>query len=170
MICPKCGNEYPSVIQDCPFCEADQNNNVQTSSSHENQRSGLSNKRERRNGLFPSIIVLSVGLIVGFLLGVYAKPIDRIGAVRYPISNLPRDVKTVYVNIAKGNVFHKRKSCRTETSILGIDKNSYSEISEYEAILRGFERCPDCYEYATSSDVYGIEYSLQDIEDALKEY
>lgn len=170
MICRKCGNEYPSVIQKCPFCESDQNNNDQINRSYDNHLSGLSDKRERRNGLFHSIIVLFVGLIVGFLFGVYAKPIDRIGAVRYPISNLPRDVKTVYVNISKGNVFHKRKSCRTETSILGIEKNSYSEISEYEAILRGFDRCPDCYEYATSSDVYGIEYSIQDIEDALKDY
>ena len=116
------------------------------------------------------IVVLFAGIAIGLFIGLSIDIVDRRSSLKYPNKDKYGRVSMVYVNTKKGNVFHSDSFCKLEEYLLGIDRNSFTEMSEYEAILRGFKRCPDCYKYATSSDVYGIEYSIQDIEDALKDY
>lgn len=116
------------------------------------------------------IVFLTIGIAIGIFIGLSMDTIDRRSSLKYQNKDKYGRVSMVYVNTKKGNVFHSDSFCRLEEYLLGIDHNSFTEMSEYEAILRGFERCPECYKYATSSDVYGIEYSIQDIEDALKGY
>lgn len=125
-------------------------------------------KTSNKTSIILPICCIIAGIAVGFFAGVSINPIDRSNALKYPIQKKSFDVNVVYINVKKGNVFHESKRCRLEESLLGINKDSFIEISEYEAILRGFERCPSCYEYATSRDVSSIEYEIDDIIDYLK--
>ena len=110
-----------------------------------------------------SVCCIIIGIAIGLFAGLSIDQIDRSSTLKYPISKRSFDVNTVYINLKKGNVFHESKRCRLEESLLGISKDSFIEISEYEAILRGFERCPSCYEYATSSDISYLEYEIDNL-------
>lgn len=110
---------------------------------------------------------LTAGIIIGVVIGASIDPIDRSSTIKYPGNGRSFSVNSVYLNLKKGHVFHAQDRCNVERELLGIDNGSYIEMSEYEAILRGFERCPNCYEYALSSDVISIEYSVDRIESTL---
>lgn len=115
-----------------------------------------------------SLCTLLLGIAIGFFSGVSFSPIDRNSTIKYPITKNSYAVDTVYVNLKSGNVFHKKASCRLEEQLLKVSNDLFIEISEYEAILRRFERCPSCYQYATSSDVYSLEYEIDDLIDTMK--
>lgn len=97
-------------------------------------------------------------LFSGFSLS-FGNNIDRSEPLKYKVS---RRVNTVYLNLKKGNVYHTSDFCLVEEELLGLSRKSFIEITEYEAVLRGFVKCPDCYNY--KSKLYDIQHTVDNIE------
>ena len=73
-------------------------------------------------------------------------------------------LSTVKVHLEYGYAYHYTdyfNRCRTELVLLGINSNEYTEISEYEAILRGFICCPDCEANKTWDTLKSIASSIE---------
>ena len=96
-------------------------------------------------------------LLSGFSFS-FGKGIDRSEQLKYKVS---RRVNVVYVNLQHGNVYHDSKFCNVEEELLGI--SSFIEITEYEAVLRGFLRCPDCMAIAEQSTLYNVSDTVDKI-------
>lgn len=96
-------------------------------------------------------------LLSGFSFS-FGKGIDRSEQLKYKVSRM---VNVVYVNLQHGNVYHAWEWCNVEEELLGI--KSFIEITEYEAVLRGFIRCPDCMEIAKQSTLYSTSKTVDTI-------
>lgn len=119
-----------------------------------------------------TFILLLVGclfLLSGFSFG--NDGIDRSETIKFP--NATARVDQVYVCLKSGYAYHNSNTCSTEKELLGIDRKSFVEITEYEAIMRGFFECPDCSDRAEYADVLWIDEihsMLDDLYDAIFGY
>lgn len=119
------------------------------------------------------LILISIFCFV-FLSGFafsFSGGIDRSENLKYP---MPKHgfVTTVFLNLKHGNVYHERIRCDVEEILLGLDADDNIEMTKYEAVLRGFTKCPECTDL-TDSSLYNIESTLGSIEqvvDIIYEY
>ena len=101
-----------------------------------------------------------------------AQKIDRSTPLMYPVNNIGSKVDKVYVLLEKGYAYHNYHSCDTENKLLGTSRKSFVEMTEYEAILRGFFECPDCTDRAEDIDVLyvdDIKDTVDDIESMVED-
>lgn len=100
-----------------------------------------------------------------------APKIDRSKSILYPISGASL-MNTVFVSIESGYAYHHSKRCTTETKILRLSKEDFTEITEYEALLRGYFECPDCSDdlkYYDVDEIDSISSTVDDIESDLND-
>ena len=111
-----------------------------------------------------AICVLLFALCFIFLSGFSSAGLfgDKINRTANPL--FPRDsrfIEKAYVHLEKGYAYHISKHCDTEEQLLGLKWDALTEMSEYEAIYRGFFKCPDCAALRTL-DKYDIETIIED--------
>ena len=102
------------------------------------------------------LLLLCMMLLCGFTT---PKEINRTTKELFPRDN--HMVDEAYVHLEKGNAYHLSRNCDTEKILLGIDYKEFTKMSEYEAVYRGFFKCPDC-EDLRKIDQYEIETIIEE--------
>lgn len=110
-----------------------------------------------------AILVACVLFLSGF--GFFKDDVNRTQNALFPRDVL--GVEEAYVHLEKGYAYHTFQFCDTEESLLGLKWDGLTEMTEYEAIYRGFFKCPDCASLRTL-DQYDIETIIEEtVEEAV---
>ena len=108
---------------------------------------------------FILIVLIACALFVAHNAGFDLIPdgVDRSTTWSYG-TDLP-SYSLVYVDFENGFAYHDGKKCYDTSKIK--QESPTTEISEYEAIKRGFFSCPYCMD--DGYDMYGLESTVDDI-------
>ncbi len=89
------------------------------------------------------LIMLCFVFLTGFSgISLFSDKVNRTQEALFPRGILR--IENAYVHLEKGYAYHFYQSCDAEELLLNLGWREMTEMSEYEAIYRGFFKCPDC--------------------------